>query len=122
MIITDIEYHFVLLLTIADLFEEKMKSDLAIIIPDVLLEFKGGVKRLQITPDQVYVHCSVGPDASPKQIAETLMHETSERLVRVNPSLKTFNTVFRSNYFIKTGAKPSKTQIRDFVSLSITGI
>jgi REP element-mobilizing transposase RayT len=122
MILTDIEYHLVLLPCISEIFEEKMKSDLAIIIPDALLEFKGGVKRLQVSPERIYIHFSAAPDASPKQIAETLMRETSTRLVRVNPPLKDFRTVFSEHYFIKTGARPTKTQINDFVSLSISGI
>ncbi len=122
MIMSDIEYHLVLLPSITEVFLEKMKSDLALIIPDVLLEFKAGVKMLQISPEQVYIHFSASPDAAPKHIAETLMHETSTRLVRVNKTLSSFNSVFRSDYFIKTGKRPSKTQIKDFISLCITGI
>ena len=122
MIISDMEYHIVLLPVLGSNYGDKIKSDLSIIIPDVLLQFKGGVKKLTIARGQVYVHFSSSPDASPKEMAQTIIWETSERLKRVNPELGGYKSVFRNTYFIKTGARPNKTQVKDFISLSVSGV
>jgi REP element-mobilizing transposase RayT len=122
MILSDVEYHLVLLPVIGPDYSDKIKSDLSIIIPDALLQFKGGVKKLTVSRDQVYVHFSSSPDASPKEIAQTLIHEVSLRLKRVNSELAGYNSVFRDTYFIKTGSRPTKTQVKDFIGLSITGV
>lgn len=122
MIISEVEYHLVLLPTISTLFNEKTKSDLFIIIPDVLLQFKGGVKKMTASRDEVQVNFSSSPDVSPKEIAETLVSETSTRLTRVNPELASYKSVFRDSYLIKTGAKPTRAQVKDFIHLSINGL
>jgi hypothetical protein len=122
MILSDMEYHLVLLPVIGPDYCDKIKSDLSIIIPDVLLQFKGAVKKLAVAREQVYVHFSASPDASPKEMAETLVWEVSLRLKRVNTELAGYKSVFRDTYFIKTGAKPTKTQVKDFIGISITGV
>lgn len=122
MIISDIDYHFVLPLKIEDLFTPKMKSDFALIIPDALLEHRAGVKRLEVAKNRIYLHISAPPDLPPKKIAEDLMFETSLRLIRVNKELNGFISVFGDRFFIKTGAKPTKKQIDDFIMLSNDGI
>ncbi len=122
MILSDVEYHLVLLPIIGPDYCDKIKSDLSIIIPDAFLQFKGAVKKLTVSRDQVYVHFSSSPDASPKEMAQTLIHEVSLRLKRVNTELAGYKSVFRDTYFIKTGAKPTKTQVKDFISISITGV
>ncbi len=122
MILSDMEYHLVLLPVIGPDYCDKIKSDLSIIIPDVLLQFKGAVKKLAVAREQVYVHFSASPDASPKEMAQTLVWEVSLRLKRVNTELAGYESVFRDTYFIKTGAKPTKTQVKDFIGISITGV
>jgi hypothetical protein len=122
MIISDVEYHLVLLPTISASFNDKIKSDLYIIIPDALLQFRGGVKKLTVAREEVYVHFSSSPTASPKEMAETLIAETSFRLKRVNPELESYKSAFRDSYFIKTGAKPTRAQVKDFMHLSINGL
>lgn len=121
-IISDIDYHFILPLSIDEVFTPKMKSDFALIIPDVLLQHRAGVKRLDVLKNRILLHISAPPDQPPKQIAEDLMWETSLRLIRVNDGLKGFVSVFDGRMFIKTGAKPTKKQIDDFVTISNTGI
>ncbi len=122
MIISDIDYHFVLPLSIEEFFTSKMKNDLALIIPDVLLQYRAGVKRLEAAKSRVYLHISAPPDQAPKKIAEDLMWETSLRLIRVNDGLKGFVSVFDGRMFIKSGAKPGRKQIDDFVTISNAGI
>ncbi|MBI3794093.1 MAG: transposase [Nitrospinae bacterium] len=122
MIISDVEYHLVLLPSAGLVPDDKIKSDLAIIIPDVLLQYRGGVKLLAITRDHVHVHFSSSPDVAPKEMADTLIRETSVRLVRVNEKLKGYDRVFLDTFLVKTGAKPTKGQIRDFIQISITGV
>ncbi len=122
MIISDIDYHLVLPLSIEEFFTAKMKSDLSLIIPDVLLQYRAGVKRLEATKSRVYLHISAPPDQAPKKIAEDMMWEASLRLIRVNEQLKGFVSVFDGRMFIKSGAKPSKKQISDFVTISNSGI
>lgn len=121
-IISDIDYHFILPLSIEEFFTPKMKSDLALIVPDVLLQHRAGVKRLDVAKSRMYLHISAPPDQPPKKIAEEMMWETSLRLIRVNDDLKGFISVFDGRMFIKTGAKPTKKQIDDFVTISNTGI
>ena len=122
MIISDIDYHFILPLCIEEFFVPKMKSDLALIIPDVLLQYRAGVKRLDVAKNRIYLHISAPPDQPPKKIAEDMMWETSLRLIRVNEELKGFVSVFDGRMFIKTGLKPAKKQIDDFVTISNAGI
>lgn len=122
MIISDIDYHFVLPLSIEEFFTPKMKSDFALIVPDVLLQHRAGVKRLDVTKNRIYLHINAPPDQAPKKIAEEMIWETSLRLIRVNDELKGFVNVFDGRMFIKTGAKPTKKQMGDFVTISNNGI
>ncbi|MBI3582306.1 MAG: hypothetical protein HY098_09605 [Nitrospinae bacterium] len=122
MILSDMEYHLVLLPVIGSHYSDKIKSDLSIIIPDVLLQFNGGVKKLTVARDEVYVHFSSSPDASPREIAKTLIWDVSLRLKRVNKELVGYKSVFRDACFIKTGAKPTTARVRDFISISIHGV
>ncbi len=122
MIVSDIEYHFIFPLSIEECFDRKMKSDLALIVPDVLAQYRAGVKRLEVSKDRLYVQMSAPADVAAKKIAEDLMWETSLRLIRVNKKLEGFTSIFTGRYFVKSGAKPTKKQVDDFVTLSNTGI
>lgn len=122
MVISEIDYHLVLLLSIEDFFEPKMKSDLALIIPDALVEHRATVKRLDIAKNRIHLHITAPPDAAPKKIVEDLMWQVSLRLIRVNPTLKGFSKIFLDSFFIKSGAKPTKAQVDNFVTLINSGI
>lgn len=122
MIISDIDYHLILLTYIDEEFKPGMKKDLEVIIPDVLREFKGSVEKLKISPDQIYLHFTAGPDAAPTDIVRTLNRHCTTRLTRMHEKLEHFDNIFREDYYIKSGSRPTRSQINDFISIAISGV
>ncbi len=122
MIISDLEYHMAIRFSIDEFLNSKMKSDLAIIIPDILLEYKGAVKEMKITSSRFYLNFTAGADCSPKEVAESIVRGASNRLVRLHKKIEGFDLIFKNPVYIKTGSKPSKRQLDDFFSIAATGI
>ena len=98
MIISEISYHLVLFTNIRDYYEPRMKADLAIIIPDILVEYGCALERLAVA-----AHASI-------------------RLKRLYKKLDGFKRVFREDYYFKTGKKPTKGQLDDFIKMAKEGI
>lgn len=122
MIISEISYHLVLFTNISDYFKPKMKSDLALIIPDILVEYGSALERLTVSPDRVYLHITASPKFPPVEIAEAVATNASIRLKRLHKKLEIFKQVFREDYYIKTGKKPTKVQLDDFIKIAKEGI
>ncbi len=123
MIISEIDYHLVLLPIIEDYFDRKIKTDLSIIIPDLIgIEFRGSVKNLKIKKDEIWIHFTASPEFSPSDIAQRIIREGSVRLVRINDKLIGFKLVFREDFYMKSGNKPTRARINDFISVVIGGI
>ena len=122
MIISEISYHLVLITNIRDYFEPKMKSDLAIIIPDVLAEYGCALERIAVSPDRVYLYITASPKYTPVQIAEAVATNASIRIKRLHKKLDGFNNIFREDYYFKTGKKPTKAQLDDFIKIVKEGI
>lgn len=123
MILSSIDYHLVMLTRVAEHFEPRMKSDLAAIMPDVMAQFFGGtIKSVNIRPDRIYLHFSAPPEHSPKDIADTLARQCTIRLARVYKKLEGFSSIFRDDFYLKSGAKPKRKQIEDFICIVKTGI
>lgn len=122
MIISDIDYHLVLLTYLEEHFNSKIKENLGIIIPDLMIQFQGSMKKLKIAPDQIYIHFTAAPENSPSDIVKTLKVLTTQRLLRVHKDLDGYKEIFTSDYFIKSGTKPTKEQISNFISIAKSGI
>jgi len=122
LIISEISYHLVLLTNIREYYEPKMKSDLAIIIPDILVEYGCALERLAVSPDRVYLHLTASPKFPPIEIAEAVAAHASIRLKRLYKKLDGFKRVFREDYYFKTGKKPTKGQLDDFLKIAKEGI
>ena len=121
MIISEIEYHMIILANGVS-FNSGMKSDLNIIIPDIMLDFKGTVKKLTVKADRIHIHFTCAPDHSPKEIAENLTLDTSRRLARRHEKLKGYGNLFRKDCYFKSGKKPTGRQIDDFIEIIRKGI
>ena len=122
MIISEIKYHLVIPTNIRDYYEPKMKSDLSIIIPDIITDHNGVVEKLKVEPDRVYICFTGSPQHSPEEVARAIVREGSERLKRLHEKLDGFNTVFREDYYFKTGKKPTRSQVDDFIKIVKEGI
>lgn len=122
MVISEIEYHLVLLSCLQDDFDRKMKKDFTVIFPDLLLEFSGTVKKLSVLADYVYLHFTTSPDSAPSDVVRTLRRLASTRLIRVNDKLIGFNEIFKEDYYMKSGSKPTKKKINDFISIVKSGV
>ena len=123
MIISEISYHLVLIMNIREYFEPKMKSDLAIIIPDILAEHGCALERLTVSPDRMYLQFTASPKYTPVEIAEAVATNASIRLKRLyEKKLDGFKYVFREDYYFKTGKKPTKAQLDDFIKIVKEGI
>ena len=122
MIISEIKYHLVLITNIREYFEPKMKSDLAIIIPDILAEHGCSLEKITVSPDRLYLHITASPNHTPAEIAEAIATNASIRLKRLHEKLDGFKNVFREDYYFKTDKKPTKAQLDDFIKIVKEGI
>lgn len=122
MVVSEIDYHLVLLPSAAADLDAEIKNDLAIIIPDLLIEFRGAVKKLKIAASRIVVHFSAGPEFSPCNVAETIIKMASLRLKRRHERLEGFGTFFSEHYYLKSGKEPTRTQVDDFISVVTRGI
>jgi len=122
MVISEIEYHLVLVFSINRTPTGKMKNDLSIIIPDIILELKGTQKRLKVHPDYLYLHFSSSADQSPIDLAKSIIRFASTRLIRLNKELQGYDLIFNENIYIKSGSRPKKSQIDDFMEISSSGL
>lgn len=107
---------------IREYFEPKMKSDLAIIVPDILAEHGCTLERLTVSPDRMYLHITASPQRAPFEIAEAVATNASIRLKRLHDKLGGFKYVFREDYYFKTGKKPTQAQLDDFIKIAKEGI
>lgn len=122
MIISELKYHLVIPTNISNYYEPKMKSDLSIIIPEIITAHSGVVEKLKVEPDRVYILFAGSPQYSPEEIAKAIVREGSERLKRLHDKLAGFNLIFREDYYFKTGKKPTRSQVDDFIKIAKEGI
>jgi REP element-mobilizing transposase RayT len=99
-----------------------MKSDLSIIIPDILAEYSCVVERLTIKSDRIYIHFTASPQHSPAEIGRAVVTHGSIRLKRLHEKLDGFKEVFREDYYFKSGKKPTRAQVEDFITIVKKGI
>ncbi len=122
MIISELSYHLVLLTNICDYYEPKMKSDLSTIIPDIIADYNGVMEKLTVKPDRIFIHFTASPQYSPVEIAQAIVRQGSERLKRLYEKLDGFKDVFREDYYFKSGKKPTRAQVDDFITIVKEGI
>jgi REP element-mobilizing transposase RayT len=117
MLVSEIEYHIVLIPWIEDI-TPAMKKNLKEIVPDTVAQFKGRLLKMEVDEERLYLQISAPPDISPADIAGTIISEVSARMKRVHPELKGYGEIFREDYYVKTGSRPGKVQIDDFISIA----
>lgn len=122
MEISEISCHIVFISNIQDYFEPRMKSDLAIIIPDILVEHGSVLESLTVSPDRMRLLITASPRKTLFEIAEAVATNASIRLKRLHSKLDGFKYVFREDYYFKTGKKPTKAQVDDFIKIVKEGI
>jgi hypothetical protein len=122
MVISELEYHIALLFSLDEPLTAPMKSQLSIIVPDILPGFKGTLLKMKIAPEYLYIHCTAGAEHSPIEIAEEIICAGSRRFIRLHKHLEGYDRIFKNDIYVKSGKKPSKKQLDDFVSLSSSGI
>lgn len=118
MQVSEIEYHIVLIHCIEDLFNPAIEKSMKLVVPDTLAEIQGRMLKMEIDHEQLYVHVGAPPDLSPAEIAGTLISEVSVRMKRVHMELEGYGKIFREDYYVKTGTRPKKGQIEDFISIA----
>jgi len=117
MLVSDIEYHIVLIPCIEEI-TPAMKKDLKYIVPDAVTHFQGRLLKMEVAQDRLYLRLNGPPDLSPIDIASTIISEVSSRLKRVHDTIKGYGDIFRDDYYVKTGARPKKEQIDDFILIA----
>jgi REP element-mobilizing transposase RayT len=116
MLVSEIEYHMVLIPCI-ERTTPAMDKDMEQIVPDVISQLKGRMMKIELKPEQLYLHISAPPGISPADIIGTVISEVSTRMKRVHKELDAYGQIFRDDYFVKTGSRPNKVQIEDFISI-----
>jgi len=117
MLVSDIEYHIVLIPSIEDI-SPAMKKDLKYIVPDSVTHLKGRLLKMEVAQDRLYLRLIGPPELSPVDIAGTIISEVSTRMKRVHETLQGYSAIFREDYYVKTGARPKKEQIDDFILIA----
>jgi len=121
-VVSDLKYQIVLLPKLDPPMTEKMKRKLIEIASADLTELNVLIKSTALNDDYHVFTISAPPGVTPVDIAKIIHETSSSRLIPLFRELKGWGAVYYDTVLIKSGSRPGKEQIRQFIDISFNGI
>ena len=121
-IVSDLKYQIVLLPKLDPPMTQRVKRKLIEIARADLTEFNVSIQSSTFNDDYHIFTVSAPPDVSPSAIAQIIQETSSCRLIAFFRELEGWGTVYHDQIMIKSGSRPGKERIREFIDLSFSGV
>lgn len=121
-IVSDLKYQLVLLPQLDPPMTQKIKRKFREITRAELAEHSVSIESSTFNDDYHVFAVSAPPGMSPIAIAQVIQETSSCRLIAFFRELEGWGGVYHDRVMIKSGSRPGKDRIREFIDLSFSGI
>lgn len=121
-LISDLKYQVVLLPKLDPPMTTKMKRKFKEIIKNELFDISTAITSSTLKDDYHIFTISAPPAVSPTTITQVIQITSSSRLIAHFKELDGWGSVYHDRALVKSGSRPGKDQIEEFISLSLSGV
>lgn len=121
-IVSDLKYSIILLPKLDPPMTQKIKRKFKEITRADLTEYNVTIQSSTFNDDHHIFTVSAPPSMSPSAIANILQETSSIRVIAFFKELEGWGTVYYDRAMIKSGSKPGKDRIKEFIDLAYSGV